>query len=229
MIVTIDGPAGSGKSTMARRLAAELNTAYLDTGAMYRAIALQVLRAGADWNDHERLKRIAEESRLELVCGPDGVRVWLDGDDVTEALRSMEVNHAAAHVAQAPGVREVLIRQQRRIAQELGSLVTEGRDQGSVVFPDADVKFVLDASLETRAQRRYTEMRQDQRPVTYEEVLANLADRDGPDALRWTPLLGPGGAIHIDTTNLTIDEVVRRMVEEVRRRTSSHKTTPGRS
>jgi cytidylate kinase len=217
MIVTIDGPAGSGKSTVARRLAAALKTAYLDTGAMYRAIALQVIRADADWNDHERLKRLAEQSQLELVCGPDGARVWLDGEDVTDALRTMEINRVAGHVARAPGVREVLIRQQRQIAGNLGSVVTEGRDQGSEVFPDADVKFFLDAAPETRAKRRYDEMQQEGQKVSLEEILANLKQRDAGDAQRWLPLMAPGGAICIDTTHMTIDEVVGRMVREIRR------------
>jgi cytidylate kinase len=217
MIVTIDGPAGSGKSTVARRLAAALKTAYLDTGATYRAIALQVIRAGADWNDHERLKRLAEQSQLELVCGPDGVRVWLDGEDVTDALRTMEINRVAGHVARAPGVREVLIRRQRRIAEDLGSLITEGRDQGSEVFPDADIKFFLDAAPETRAARRHEEMQQQGQKVSFEEILANLTQRDTGDAQRWSPLMAPGGAIRIDTTRMTIDEVIDRMVQEIRR------------
>jgi CMP/dCMP kinase len=217
MIVTIDGPAGSGKSTIARRLAAVLKTAYLDTGAMYRAIALQVIRAGADWNDHERLKRLAEESQLEIVCGAEGVRVWLDGEDVTDDLRTMEVNQAAAHVARALGVREVLIRQQRRIAGELGSLVTEGRDQGSAVFPNADVKFFLDATPEVRANRRLEEMRQEGQDVSYDDVLGNLIQRDNGDASRWAPIMGPGGAIRIDTTHMSIDQVVQRMAQEIER------------
>lgn len=228
MIVTIDGPAGSGKSTIARRLAAVLKTAYLDTGAMYRAMALQALRAGADLHDEERLKRLAEESHLELVCGPEGVRVWLDGDDVTEELRTMEVNKTAALVARVQGVRDVLIRQQRRMARDLGSLVTEGRDQGSVVFPDADIKFLLDARPDVRAKRRLEEMRREGQDVSYEEVLANLSQRDNGDASRWAPITGPGGAIRLDTTHLTIDQVVERMVQEIERLQQIRRQSPGR-
>ncbi len=218
MIVTIDGPAGAGKSTVARRLAAALGIAYLDTGAMYRAIAFQALRAGAQWEDHAHLVRLAEGSQLELVCGPDGVRVWLDGEDVTDSLRTMLVNQAAGKVARVQGVRDVLIRQQRRIGRELGSLVTEGRDQGSVVFPDAQVKFFLDASPETRARRRHEEMRSAGQSANYEQVLANVNERDGGDAARWVGLMASGDAIRIDSTDMTIDQVIERMLQDVRKR-----------
>ncbi len=217
MIVTIDGPAGAGKSTVARRLAAVLDIAYLDTGAMYRAIALRAIRARAPWDDQEWLTQLAEEAELQMECDRDGVRVRLDGEDVTEAIRTMEVNASTGRVARVPGVRTVLVRQQRQIGRRLGSLVTEGRDQGSVVFPDADVKFLVDADVETRARRRHDEMRRDGQDVTREQVLTNLIERDDKDSPRWAPLDAPGGAIRIDTSDMTIDEVVDRMVEAVRR------------
>jgi CMP/dCMP kinase len=218
MIVTIDGPAGAGKSTVARQLAAVLGIAYLDTGAMYRAIALRALRRGTPLQDDEQLIRLADEADLQLKCSADGVRVLLDGSDVTDAIRTMAVNEATRFVAKVPGVREVLVRQQQEIGRRLGSLVTEGRDQGAVVFPDATVKFLLDADVETRVQRRYDEMRQDDQDVTSEQVRTNLIERDDRDAVRWAPLLGAGDAVRIDSSDMTIDQVVDRMVQEIRSR-----------
>jgi cytidylate kinase len=218
MIITIDGPAGSGKSTAARKLAARLGVAYLDTGAMYRAIALRALRHGVRLNDSDALVRIAREARIDVICGPTHVRVLLDGTDVTEDIRTMAVNAATGFVAREQAIRDVLVTRQREIGRALGSLVTEGRDQGSVVFPDADLKFFLDASVEKRAERRYQEMLADGESVTYDEILQNLRERDGNDAHQWAPLLEPATAIHLDTTSLTIHEVVERMLEEVRRR-----------
>jgi cytidylate kinase len=217
MIVTIDGPAGSGKSTAARRLADALGTAYLDTGAMYRAIALRALRAGVPLHDHARLTTLADQADLRVECHRDGVRVVLDGMDVTEAIRTMEVNATTSIIAKIPGVREALVRRQREIGRRLGSLVTEGRDQGSVVFPDADVKFLVEADVDTRAARRYEEMKQDGQDVTIRDVRANLIERDDRDAVRWAPLLQGGKAIRIDTSDMTIDEVVSVMVRHIRR------------
>ena len=217
MIVTIDGPAGSGKSTVARRLAARLNIPCLDTGAMYRAIALRAIRAAVPLDDHDRLTQLAREADLQVACDNRGGRVLLDGEDVTDAIRTMEVNQATGHVARVPGVREVLVDQQQKIGQQLGSLVTEGRDQGSVVFPDADVKFLIDASVDTRVRRRCEEMRGEGQDVTPEEVRANLIERDDRDAKRWAPLMAPNAATRIDTSGMTVDEVVDRMVDQVRR------------
>ncbi len=218
MIITIDGPAGSGKSTVARRLAETLGIAYLDTGAMYRAIALCAIRAGAPLDDGARLTELAGRTELQLECDNEGVRVVMDGEDVTEAIRTMAVNQATGLVARVAGVREVLVRQQQEIGRRLGSLVTEGRDQGSVVFPDADVKFLIDADVETRTKRRYDEMLQDGQDVTCEDVRANLIERDDRDAPRWSSLAAPGAAICIDTSAMTIDEVVENMLERVRGR-----------
>lgn len=222
MIVTIDGPAGSGKSTAARKLAARLGVAYLDTGAMYRAVAFRALKIGVRMNDVAALVQVARDSHIELLCGPTHTRVLLDGQDVTEGIRSMAVSSATSYVARVQEIRELLVAKQREIGRKLGSLVTEGRDQGSVVFPQADLKFFLDASIERRAERRFQEMSADGESVTYEEILANLRERDGNDAHQWAPLLEPSTAIHLDTTQLTIHEVVERMLEEVqRRRTAS--------
>lgn len=218
MIITIDGPAGSGKSTAARKLAAKLGVAYLDTGAMYRAIALAVLREGLRLDDEAGLIRVAKASEISLDCGPTHTRVTLNGHDVSEAIRTMAVSQATNFVARIPQIRRLLVEKQRAIGAELGALVSEGRDQGSVVFPDADLKFFLDAAIEKRAMRRYQELVADGEEASYEMIMQNLQARDGNDRCQWAPLLEPETAIHIDTTQMTIHEVVERLMDEVRRK-----------
>ncbi len=218
MIITIDGPAGSGKSTAARKLAAALEIPYLDTGAMYRALALKALSTGTSFDDPEALVQLARSTDIHLDCGPTHVRVIMDSHDVSEAIRSMRVNQHTNAVARVQGVREVLVEKQREIGRRLGSLVTEGRDQGSVVFPQADVKFVLDAADTRRAERRYHDLLADGEDATLEEVLENIRQRDDNDQSQWAPLLRPGKAVRIDTTNMTISEVLDRMQREIRRR-----------
>ena len=151
MIITIDGPAGSGKSTAARKLAAELEIPYLDTGAMYRAVTLKALKACTPLNDPNCVARVAREADIEVDCGPTHVRVVMDGHDVSEAIRSMLVSEHTSTIARIPEIRQILIEKQRAIGRRLKSLVTEGRDQGSVVFPDADARFLLLASDTKRA------------------------------------------------------------------------------
>lgn len=211
MIVTIDGPAGSGKSTAARKLAARLEVAYLDTGAMYRAIALAAQQRAVDFDQKAALLDVASSVDLTLDCGPTHTRVRMDGHDVSEAIRTMAVSAVTPFVAQHAEIRTLLIERQRRIGGTLGSFVTEGRDQGSTVFPDADAKFVLEASLEKRASRRLQEMLADGEEVEIEAVLQNLKSRDAVDARQWESLLAPGRAVVIDTTDLAISEVVDRM------------------
>ncbi|MFH1419166.1 MAG: (d)CMP kinase [Planctomycetota bacterium] len=224
MIVTIDGPAGSGKSTAARKLAAKLGIAYLDTGAMYRAIALAAIQKGVPLEREAELVKLAREARVEVDCGPTHTRVTLDGKDVSEAIRSMVVNQATSHVARIPEIRRMLVDKQRAIGQKLGALVTEGRDQGSVVFPDADIKFLLDATIEKRALRRYQELVSDGEEASYELIMENLQHRDGNDCCQWAPLLEEGAAIQIDTTQMTLQAVIERLCEEVRFRTGCNST-----
>ncbi len=215
MIITIDGPAGSGKSTAARKLAARLEVPYLDTGAMYRAIAYRAMRLGTDLKDADALVRVAREADLHLDCGPTHTRVKLDGHDVSEAIRAFEVNTVTPHVAKNQAIRDLLVEKQRQIGRALGALVTEGRDQGSVVFPEADVKFVLDATLERRAERRYRELQADGDEVPLERIRDNLALRDRNDSRQWAPLLEPGEAIVVDTTRMTIAQVIDRLVAHI--------------
>jgi CMP/dCMP kinase len=218
MIITIDGPAGSGKSTAARKLAAALEIPYLDTGAMYRAITLKALDSGTPLDDPAALVELARATSIELDCGPTHVRVIMDGHDVSEAIRSMRVSGHTSSIARVPGVRQVLIEKQREIGRKIGSLVTEGRDQGSVVFPDADLKFLVDATDTKRAERRYADLTSDGEEVKFEDVLENLRSRDNNDRSQWAPLLSSGRAILIDTTQMSIHEVVDRMIEEIKRR-----------
>ena len=217
MIITIDGPAGSGKSTAARKLAARLEIAYLDTGAMYRAVAHAAFERGVDVADESALLELARSIRLELDCGPTHTRVRIEGRDVSEAIRTMAVSALTSPVARHPSVRALLSKQQRRIGRSLRSFVTEGRDQGSTVFPSADLKFVLDASLEKRAERRWQELATDGEEVPLAEVMDNLRKRDQVDSKHWEPLLASGQAEVIDTTALTIQEVIDLLAERAGR------------
>ncbi len=211
MIVTIDGPAGSGKSTAARKLAAWLEIAYLDTGAMYRAITYAAQQRGTNFEDDDALLDVARSVRLELDCGPTHTRVQVDGHDVSEAIRTMAVSTGTPYVARHEEIRRFLVERQRAIGRSLGSFVSEGRDQGSVVFPAADAKFVVQASIEKRAQRRLQEMLAEGEEAEIAEVMDNLRVRDKADARQWEPLLASGEARVIDTTDLTIGEVIDKM------------------
>ncbi|UCE60647.1 MAG: (d)CMP kinase [Phycisphaerales bacterium] len=215
MIITIDGPAGSGKSTVARELAARLGIAYLDTGAMYRAVALAAMERNVDFSDHRALCEVARSIRIELDCGPKHTCVLVDGRDVSEAIRTLEVSAMTSRVAAVEGVREQLITLQREIGAKLGSFVAEGRDQGSVVFPKADMRFVLEASLEERARRRRREYQAGGQASDADSVTDNLQARDSVDARQWEPLLASGDAVIVDTTNLSVQQVVDCMIDRL--------------
>jgi CMP/dCMP kinase len=206
MIVTIDGPAGSGKSTAARGLAARLGFDYLDTGAMFRAVGL-VLRGVAD------VDAVLAVIHLEMPPG----RVLLDGRDVTADIRTPEAAQAASRVAVLPAVRRFLAAEQRRIAAGR-DMVCEGRDQGTAVFPDAACKFYLTAEPRARAERRFRELQAKGETVTLDDVLAQQRERDARDATRAdAPMRPADDAVHIDTTGLTADDVLARLEEVVRR------------
>ncbi len=218
MIITIDGPAGSGKSTAARKLAARLGIAYLDTGAMYRVVTLAALESGTTLTSETDLTQLADTAEFDLDCGPTHVRVHLRGRDVTEEIRSMWVSEHTRFVAASPGVRRILVTKQQELGQRLGSMVTEGRDQGSVAFPKAEFKFFLDADVRARAERRYHELQAEGEDVTLEQVMANLIERDRTDSQRAiAPLRRPEGAIVIDTTHCTMAQVIDLLVDHLRR------------
>lgn len=212
MMVTIDGPAGAGKSTAARGLAERLGYDFLDTGAMYRAVTLAALRAGIDLCNQEALHRLLEGLRLEVSAG----RVVLNGEDVTRLIRSSEVTAASGPIANSPVVRECLAALQRQAAGGQ-NMVTEGRDQGTIVFPDAACKFFLIAAPVERARRRQREMQARGEPVTLEAILAAQEERDRRDAARdLAPMKPAPDAIILDTTGLTVDQVVDAMEARVR-------------
>lgn len=219
MIITIDGPAGSGKSSVAAALAKRLGIAYLDTGAMYRAATLAALQNQVSLDDPEPLVTVLRDSLIE-VAKPDAPdRVWLNGCDVTEEIRSPEVTGNTHKIAAQAILRNLLVQQQRHIAEQLGSLVTEGRDQGTVAFPDAHIKFYLDADPDCRAMRRWEQLRSSDSDISCQEVLANQQQRDQRDQTRkHSPLQVPENAIVVDTTHLTFDQVVDTLYQHIKER-----------
>ena len=206
-VIAIDGPAGSGKSTVAKAVAARLGLGYLDTGAMYRSVTFAALRRGVDIDDAEQVGRVSRA--LELTLGEDGT-VTVDGADATIEIRGPEVTRAVSIVAANPAVREEMRRRQREWAADHGGGVMEGRDIGTVVFPDAELKVYLDASPDVRAARRSNEVTE----LSYETVAADLARRDALDQGRThDPLREASDAVVIDTSDLTVEEIVDRVLE----------------
>lgn len=218
MIIAIDGPSGSGKSTLGRMLARVLNLLYLDTGSMYRAVALAVLEAHLDPRDADAVTALANRIEIDFEGDPDSLSVLLDARDVTEQLRTEAVTAMSSIVSTIPGVRRAMVERQRAIAKR--GAVLNGRDIGTVVFPDADVKFFLTAAPEERADRRYKE---DQltasSSATYAETLADMIERDRRDSTRAdSPLKVADDAIVIDSTGKNIDQVFDEMMTKIRPR-----------
>lgn len=224
LIVAIDGPAGAGKSTVAKRLAKELGYTYMDTGAMYRAIALKAMRDGADLEDEPGLKRILEQTRIELIDQNGHAKILLDGQDVSEQIRTPELSQMASKVSTLRAVRERMVELQQIMGAK-GGVVAEGRDIGTVVFPQAEVKIYLDASAEERARRRFKELREQGKPVSQEETLEEMNQRDRRDKERaLAPLRRAEDAVLIDSTDRSVEEVMDRIMAEIekKKRTAIH-------
>ena len=215
LIVAIDGPAGAGKSTVAKRLAKELGYTYMDTGAMYRAFAWRVIEEGMDLRDEKGLKRILEETRIELRKRDSHLKVFLNGHDVTDQIRTPELSQMASKVSTLRVVREKMVEFQRAMGFQ-GGVVAEGRDIGTVVFPEADVKIYLDASSKERARRRFDELRSQGEQVTLKEIVEEMDERDRRDKGRAVaPLCKAEDAIVIDSTHFDVDGVVDRIMQEI--------------
>jgi len=223
MIIAVDGPSGAGKSTLGKMLATRLGLLYLDTGAMYRAVALASERAKVGFDEKEKVAAVAERAKIELVGEPDSLQVFLDGDDVTAVIRTLEIAQAASVVSTNSEVRRVMVRHQREIGNAApNGCVLEGRDIGSVVFPDADIKFFLTAKPEARARRRFEEDKAKGRSSSYEETLAEINQRDERDVSRVdSPLSIADDAVVIDTSELDLSEVFEAMLAKIQEQKAS--------
>lgn len=218
MIIAIDGPSGAGKSTLGKMLAKELGLLYLDTGAMYRAGAVAAVRAGISLDDAAELTQIVRNAKIELAGEPDSLRVLLDGEDISAEIRTLEVAQAASIVSTVSDVRRRMVELQREIGENApNGCVLEGRDIGSVVFPNADIKFFLTAKPEARARRRFEEDASKGRLTTYDQTLTEINQRDERDVSRDdSPLKIAEDAVVIDTSDLDLTEVFELMVTKVR-------------
>jgi cytidylate kinase len=214
MIIAIDGPSGSGKSTLGRMLARELNLLYLDTGSMYRAVALVTIEAQLDPTDSEAVVNLASRADIDLEGDPDSLKVLVNGRDVTDEIRTEKVTEMSSIVSSIPGVRRAMVARQRALGQR--GAVLNGRDIGTVVFPDADIKFFLTAAPGERAERRFKEDRMTNSDVSLEETMAEMVERDRRDSTRAdSPLKIADDAIVIDSSGLSIDQTFARMMEYV--------------
>lgn len=218
IVIAIDGPAGAGKSTVARRLAAQLNFTFIDTGAMYRAIALWAMRSSLDLSDMHHMEQLADAAAIALI--PETGGITLNGEDVSEAIRTPEISDAASRVAAIPGVRRALVAKQRDIAEH-ANVVMEGRDIGSVVFPKAQVKIFLDADHGERTRRRVDQFGAEEQA---EAIAKEISERDTRDRTRSeAPLSQAPDAVYVDSTNLSIEEVVQALLKVVRSKTTNGK------
>ena len=218
MIIAIDGPAASGKSTTARLVAERLGYAYLDTGAMYRALTLKAIHRGVDGEDEERLCQLASSLQLSFTIRDGRLKVIMDGEEVSQKIRSPQVSQLVSVVSRHPRVRRIMVERQRRFGGK-GGVVVEGRDIGTVVFPQAELKVYLDATPEERAKRRWVELRMKGVNSSLEEQLAAIIGRDRLDSQREdSPLRKAADAVLIDTTHLSIEEEVKAVLDLVKRR-----------
>ena len=226
LIIAIDGPSGAGKSTLGRMLARALNLLYIDTGSMYRAVALAVMESSISPNDDVAVGSLAARIDIDLKGDPDSLRVTLDGRDVTEQIRSEEVTDLSSIISTIPTVRRAMVARQREIAER--GAVLNGRDIGTVVFPDADVKFFLTALPQARAERRFNEDRAQDPNVSFDETFADMTERDRRDSTRTdSPLKTAADAIIVDSTGLSIDEVFEQMMAAIEEKSGGKGGVPG--
>ena len=217
LIIAIDGPSGSGKSTLGRMLARELGLLYIDTGSMYRAVALAVIDSTVNETDDVAVGSLAERIDIDLAGDPESLRITLDGSDVSDRIRDEDVTNISSIISTIPAVRRAMVERQRELGQR--GAVMNGRDIGTVVFPDADVKFFLDAVPEERAERRLAEEREQNPAATFAQTLLDITERDRRDTTRVdSPLVAAADAIMIDSTGQPIEVVFQRMMSEVEKR-----------
>jgi cytidylate kinase len=220
LIIAIDGPSGAGKSTLGRMLARALNLLYIDTGSMYRAVALAVMESSVNASDDVAVGSLASRVDIDLKGDPDSLRVWLEGRDVTEQIRSEEVTELSSIISAIPAVRRAMVTRQRELGRR--GAVLNGRDIGTVVFPEADVKFFLTAAAGERAQRRFDEERVQDPSASFDETFADMTERDVRDSTREdSPLKSADDAIIVDSTGLSIDEVFEQMMAAVERKSGA--------
>jgi len=220
LIIAIDGPSGAGKSTLGRMLARELGLLYIDTGSMYRAVALAVLESTINENDDVAVGSLAQRIDIDLAGDPDSLRVTLNRRDVSDRIRDDDVTNMSSIISTIPAVRRAMVERQRELGKR--GAVLNGRDIGTVVFPDADVKFFLDAVPEERAERRLAEERETNPAATYDQTFADITQRDRRDTTRAdSPLMAAEDAIVIDSTGQPIEEVFQRMMSAVESRATN--------
>lgn len=217
MIIAIDGPAGAGKSTVAKLIAKKLDFLYLDTGALYRALTLKALESQIDAKETSRLIEMARKSQINLKNDADGsLKIFLDGQDVTNLIRQARITKLVSDIAKIQEIREILLKTQRKLGQEKDS-VLDGRDIGTVVFPGAQKKFYIDADFRKRVERRYKELKELGEPVTLKDIEDDLRNRDTIDSNRkFAPLKKADDAIYVDTTDMTIEEVVETVMKNIK-------------
>jgi cytidylate kinase len=222
LIIAIDGPSGAGKSTLGRMLARELNLLYIDTGSMYRAVALAVMESSVNAQDDVAVGSLAARVDIDLAGDPDALTVTLEGRDITEQIRGEEVTEMSSVVSTIPAVRRAMVQRQREMGKR--GAVLNGRDIGTVVFPDADIKFFLTALPQERAERRFNEERAQDPNADFEETFADMIERDLRDSTRKdSPLKPAEEAIMVDSTGLSIAEVFEKMMEAVKEKLAAEK------
>lgn len=215
MIIAVDGPAGAGKSTVAKRAARELGFVYLDTGAMYRALTLKVIEQNIEIKDTQRIISLARNTTIDLLDNEGALKVMLDGRDVSKEIREPRITKSVSDIAKIKEVREVMVALQRKLGKEK-NCVLDGRDIGTVVFPGAEKKFYIDADFKERVRRRYKELKAAGQEVTEQDIEWDLSNRDSIDSSReHAPLKKADDAVYLDTTSLTIEQVVELMLKEI--------------